>query len=67
MITLSLQDYCHNCVDFEAFVEKAFTFNGVISVVSCANKSKCEVLCKYIKKSLEEQYGKEKKNGKSDD
>ena len=61
MICLDVNDYCHNCQEFEAHVErdileyKDFTSNkahriGVNMNISCEHRNRCEEIKKFIEK-----------------
>ena len=52
MISLDIQDYCHNCPDFEP--EKVMIRNPleVYTFVQCENKGRCRAIAGHIKKEL---------------
>ena len=61
MIILNVADYCHNCPEFEAHVEKDilkykdFTSDkehlvGVNTNISCEHRDRCEEIRKFIEK-----------------
>ena len=61
MIILNVADYCHNCPEFEAHVEKDileyedFTGDkahlvGIKTNISCEHRDRCEEIRKFIEK-----------------
>ena len=61
MICLDVNDYCHNCQEFEAHVEKNILeykdfisdkmhFVGVKTNISCEHRDRCEEIRKFIEK-----------------
>ena len=60
MIKLNIEEYCHNCEDFEPTCEKIFgrTLIGPImfdQIVTCVNKNKCRCIHTHIKQSFEKE------------
>ncbi len=56
MIELYVEEYCSNCPDFEAEVDKDCYENGVyvkrITRISCKNMDKCREIMKYLKEQV---------------
>lgn len=69
MIKLSVMEYCEDCPEFEAHVEKReymeddafsqFCFVKSNTVVTCAHRDRCELVKTYLRNKLKE---KEKKD-----
>ena len=56
MIELKVEDYCHECTEFEAETRKGFlTADGTIVAVECVVVCKNRQQCRYIKRFLEGQ------------
>lgn len=54
MIKLDVQDYCKDCLHFEADVDKYSTFKGdVVTRIQCEKRQQCHLIYEYIKKNLE--------------
>lgn len=63
MINLKVEDYCQNCPDFEADVDKEklyqhdlFEFEPIMiseTVVTCTRAHRCANLVRYLKKEIE--------------
>ena len=54
MISLKIKDYCHNCEEFEAEVEKlnrGLTFHDTI--ITCAHECRCQQIKNYLEKGSE--------------
>jgi hypothetical protein len=54
-ISLEVQDYCHQCPDFEAEVDKErlFAVNGDVRIsttIRCKHSSRCRAIKKYLSK-----------------
>lgn len=58
MIKLDIQEYCHNCPDFEPEKVVIKTFGEKFTFVHCENRGKCINIAAHIKKELA---GKESK------
>ena len=68
MIKLSVMDYCEDCPEFEAHVEKFDyeqedfwsyrTFRKTTTEITCAHRDRCELVKTYLRDKLKE---KEKK------
>lgn len=66
MIRLELKDYCHDCVNFEAEVEKPQawydTNNKIVlytdTIVRCAHAMCCAHIAKYIMEGYKEDEGR---------
>lgn len=60
MITLQLEDYCHEgCMRFEPRVIKGLALGDRATIIACEHSAECQYMARYLKKhSLE----KEKKN-----
>ena len=62
MIFLKIEDYCENCPDFEADVEKMpgiFSNSKTMDVVNdtyikCKNRNRCRVISNYLEKEKED-------------
>ncbi len=52
MISLDIQDYCHNCPDFEPVKAVAETPFEIYTCVQCENKGKCEAIAGHIREQL---------------
>lgn len=52
MIKLDIQDYCHNCPDFEPEKVVIKTFSEVYTFVQCENKGRCLAIAGRIKEEL---------------
>lgn len=60
MIKLSIEEYCHNCPDFEAEVEKdtveVYDFDSfgttekTDTTIKCANCERCDAIRQYLAK-----------------
>ena len=58
MITLNLEDYCHEgCMRFEPKTIKGLTPGDRAIVVTCEHLSECQYMVRYLKK-----HGLEKEN-----
>lgn len=58
MITLQIEDYCHNCNEFEANVEKfwhnAFDDDSIIdTIVRCEHAHRCKNFYEKLLRSVE--------------
>ena len=62
MIRLELKDYCHECVGFEADVERPtiFHIDGTIktiytdTIIRCKHRDRCAHVVKYVMEGYEE-------------
>lgn len=58
MITLEVEDYCHNCTRFEADVEKDNMYSDDFVVcntyISCKNHELCAALKRYLETTEKE-------------
>ena len=59
MIVLNVRPYCHNCLDFEADVEKPeimYAHNEPLSIsnaiISCKYRNRCEAIKKHLIRNL---------------
>jgi hypothetical protein len=52
MIKLDIQDYCHNCPDFEPEKVVIKTFSEVYTFVQCENIGKCGAIAERIREEL---------------
>ena len=69
MIKLDIEEYCHNCPDFEADVDKIEistphkTFDPLVvkedityeTVIKCKNRKRCSMIAGYFSNSRNEQ------------
>jgi hypothetical protein len=61
MINLIVEDYCHECPDFEAEVRKgakASTIDGHVARctnIFCVHRLKCDRIARYLAKRMEEK------------
>ena len=57
MIELKVDEYCHNCPEFEAQVDKVYrTYKAepeVHTTVTCEHRSKCECIRKCVESQCE--------------
>ena len=62
MINLKIEDYCQECPDFEAEVEK-ITFSDLPvkndTLIRCKNRIRCLFLYKHLESCYEEELNKE--------
>lgn len=62
-IRVLVSDYCHNCSEFEADVDKQTLYNDLIhkditsvlnnTTIRCLHRQRCYEICKHIEKELE--------------
>lgn len=58
MIELKVNDYCHDCPEFEAEVTKFYGNNTVIRTqVTCQNATRCNRLLNRLKKVVGVEHG----------
>lgn len=64
MIILDVQDYCQNCKDFDADVEKpkrVLSGDGNVlqtdTIIRCENRNRCEGIKKYLERQQENPEG----------
>lgn len=62
MIILEVEDYCHECPEFEADVESpTFLYDGNVKICSgntiirCCNRRKCREIHSYFKRFTEKE------------
>lgn len=55
MISLDIQDYCHNCPDFEPEKVVVRSPLEVYTFVQCEHKGKCMAIAGRIRKELAEK------------
>lgn len=63
MIVLEVEDYCHDCPDFEADVQKADIWAGIDeeiwnfgdTVIRCEYRERCRSIRRYLKKDMEKE------------
>lgn len=60
MIHLDVQEYCHQCTQFEPEKETTYLFSDGIKIASdnkiyCKHFSKCEIIAAHIKRKLSEE------------
>ena len=60
-IELKVEDYCHNCREFEPIAKEVHTFGGCSHLVICENSLKCEAIYKKAKDDLKRQAAEEVK------
>lgn len=63
MIKLDIQDYCHNCPDFEPEKVAIRSLLGIYMYVQCVNKGRCLAIAGRIKEELagKEDHGQSRK------
>lgn len=59
MITLDVEDYCHNCPDFEAVTTRTPTFTSdsyipqfISTVVHCEHSGRCRQIAQHIRHAM---------------
>lgn len=53
MISLDIQDYCHNCRDFEPRCTKIYADNICVdTLVQCERKEVCSTIKTYIEQQI---------------
>ena len=53
MISLDVENYCHDCPDFDPICDKLYAGNApYLTLVSCENKDRCKNLKKYIEQQI---------------
>lgn len=63
MIALDVENYCHECGDFDPVCDKLYADNNcVTALVTCVNRARCANLKRYI----EEQVARKEKRDESD-
>lgn len=59
-IILEVKDYCHECLDFTADVEKPHREDGFYgdewsdTVIHCKNRNRCEAIKRYLEKGMKD-------------
>lgn len=54
MITLNVEEYCHNCSQFEAATQPLILG---FTAVHCVNRNLCSNLYKYLSSQIQEEKG----------
>ena len=66
MINLNVNDYCHNCPEFEPKVDKLYAFNETATTfIYCEHKELCDRIHDYLLRTNEEQGNVEEENKKT--
>jgi hypothetical protein len=64
MIVLNVEEYCHNCPDFEAYVERDIcNFDIVLSasnmkcnhIITCEHEDRCRQIKKYLEEEVKNE------------
>lgn len=52
MISLDIQEYCHNCPDFEPEKVVIKSFAEIFTFIQCENKGRCMAIAERIREEL---------------
>ena len=56
MITLNIEDYCQNCPEFEAEMERLYAGNDICQTnLFCAHREKCRRIQEYVSRIWKEK------------
>lgn len=56
MITLDIEAYCHDCIDFSPIVNRTYADNAVYEQrVTCEHIYRCRAICRHVRECCKKE------------